>query len=98
MRSILIRIIQEPRVSSASPPPASLNQKRRNIKICDRHSNHHRIHLHTMMKIHLHTTMTSAGCACTVDLTKMAIKFCTNVHNAIDPPYEIEEVGLGRAG
>ena len=42
--------------------------------------------------------MTSAGCARTVDLTKMAIKFCTNVHNAIAPPYEIEEVGLGRAG
>ncbi len=78
-------------------PPASLNQKRRNIKIFDRH-NHHRIHSNTMMKIYSHTTMTSAGCAHTVDLTKMAIKFCTNVHNAIAPPYEIEEVGLGRAG
>ena len=51
-----------------------------------------------MMKIHSHTTKTSAGCAHTVDLTKMAIKLCTNVHNAIDLPYEIEEVGLGRAG
>ena len=78
-------------------PPASLNQKRRNIKIFDKH-NHHQIHSHTMMKIHSHTTLTSAGYARTVDLTKMAIKLCTNVHNAIDLPYEIEEVGLGRAG
>jgi hypothetical protein len=51
-----------------------------------------------MMKFHSHTTLTSAGYARTVDLTKMAIKLCTNVHNAIDLPYEIKEVGLGRAG
>jgi hypothetical protein len=55
-------------------PPASLNQKRRITKICDK-KNHHQIHLHTMMKIHSHTTKTSAGCAHTVDLTKMTINF-----------------------
>ncbi len=55
-------------------PPASLNQKRRNIKICDK-NNHHQIHSHAMMKIHSHTTKTSAGCAHTIDLTKMAINF-----------------------
>jgi len=66
-------------------PPASLNQKRRNIKIFDKH-NHHQIHSHTMMKIHSHTTLTSAGCAHTVDLTKNGHKILHQRAQCHRPP------------